>query len=85
MQPFHNRKISDTGGQATLEKIERLHPHKMLLYLAIFGSSLIFLFMLIAFTASNGHPAIQENNAQLSIPKAFIFSRWCQGCWNLVE
>lgn len=74
MQPYHNRKITDGGAQATLEKIERLHPHKMLLYLAIFGSSLIFLFMLIAFTASNGHPAIQESGIQLSIPKAFIFS-----------
>ena len=74
MQSFHNRKITDTGAQATLERIERLHPHKMLLYLAIFGSSLIFLFMLIAFTATTNHPALQESQIQLVVPKAFIFS-----------
>lgn len=74
MQSFHNRRITDTGAQATLERIERLHPHKMLLYLAIFGSSLIFLFMLIAFTATTNHPALQDSQPQLVVPKAFIFS-----------
>ena len=74
MQPFHNRKITDTGARATLEKIEKLHPHKMLLYLAIFGSSLIFLFMIIAFTASSNHPVLEGGANQLHIPKAFIFS-----------
>jgi cytochrome c oxidase subunit III len=75
MQPYHNRKLTDSGTQATLEKIERLHPHKMLLYLAIFGSMLIFLFMLIAFTATYNHPIMQEGGAPaLTIPKAFIFS-----------
>ena len=74
MQPYHNRRITDTGAQATLEKIERLHPHKMLLYLAIFGSSLIFLFMLIAFTATTNHPVLQDSQGQLLIPKAFVFS-----------
>lgn len=74
MQPYHNRKITESGSKATLEKIERLHPHKMLLYLAIFGSSLIFLFMIIAFTASSNHPILQDGATPLELPKAFIFS-----------
>lgn len=74
MLPYHNRKITETGSQATLEKIEKLHPHKMLLYLAIFGSTLIFLFMIIAFTATNNHPVMQDGQVQLQLPKAFIFS-----------
>ncbi|WP_017731002.1 cytochrome c oxidase subunit 3 [Nafulsella turpanensis] len=72
MQPSHNRKITDTGRITTFEKIEKLHPHKMLLFLAIFGSSLIFLFMLIAFTAT-----YQESGTEMPgfhMPEAFIFS-----------
>lgn len=72
MQPFHNRKIKDTRESTTLEKIEKLHPHKMLLYLAIFGSSLIFAFMLIAFTASYTAPGPEQ--PVFVMPKAFIFS-----------
>ena len=41
--------------------------------MAIFGSSLIFLFMLIAFTATNNHPLL-ENEVQPVVPKAFVFS-----------
>ena len=72
MQPFHNRKIKDTRQGTTLERIEKLHPHKMLLYLAIFGSSLIFAFMLIAFTASYTAPGPDE--PAFVMPKAFVFS-----------
>ena len=73
MQPFHNRKISDTNSSTTLEKIEKLHPHKMLLYLAIIGSSLIFLFMLVAFTATHTGAEVRES-LKFTMPKAFIFS-----------
>lgn len=72
MQPYHNRKIKDTNASSTLEKIEKLHPHKMLLYLAIFGSSVIFAFMLIAFTASYTTPGPED--PQFEMPKAFVFS-----------
>lgn len=44
----------------------------MLLYLAIFGSSIIFAFMLIAFTASYTAPGPDEPG--LVMPKAFVFS-----------
>ncbi len=73
MQPFHNRKISDSRPATTLEKIEKLHPHKMLLYLAIIGSSLIFLFMLVAFTATHSGPEVQES-LRFTMPKAFVLS-----------
>lgn len=72
MQPFHNRKIKNSQQGTTLEKIEKLHPHKMLLYLAIFGSSIIFAFMLIAFTASYTAPGPDEPG--FVMPKAFVFS-----------
>lgn len=72
MQPSHNRKITDTHLTTTFEKIEKLHPHKMLLYLAMFGTSLIFVFMLIAFTAT--HNGTVEGAPEFSMPKAFIFS-----------
>ena len=72
MQPFHNRKIKNSQQSTTLEKIEKLHPHKMLLYLAIFGSSIIFAFMLIAFTASYTAPGPDEPG--FVMPKAFVFS-----------
>lgn len=72
MLPFNNRNIKDAQQGTTLEKIEKLHPHKMLLYLAIFGSSLIFAFMLIAFTASYSSPGPDQPG--FVMPKAFIFS-----------
>lgn len=72
MQPSHNRKITDAHLTTTFEKIEKLHPHKMLLYLAMFGTSLIFVFMLIAFSAT--HTGAVEGVPEFRMPKAFIFS-----------
>ena len=72
MQPSHNRKISESNPLSTFERIEKLHPHKMLLFLAMFGSSLIFVFMLIAFTATYTAPS--EELPRFVMPKAFIFS-----------
>lgn len=74
MQPSHNRKVSESNASSTFEKIEKLHPHKMLLFLAMFGSSLIFIFMLVAFTATYTTPAAAEAPPGLVMPKAFIFS-----------
>lgn len=73
MQPSHNRKIGNSNPTSTFEKIEKLHPHKMLLYLAIIGSSLIFLFMLVAFTATHTGAEIQES-LKFTMPKAFVLS-----------
>ncbi len=72
MQPSHNRKVSESSTSTTFEKIEKLHPHKMLLFLAMFGSSLIFVFMLIAFTTTYAAPAGELSG--FVMPKAFIFS-----------
>ncbi len=57
--------------ESTFQKIERMHPHKMLLYLAIIGSSLIFLFMVIAYSISKPQNGFLEN---FVMPKAFVFS-----------
>lgn len=74
MQSSHNRKITDQQNVSTFEKIEKLHPHKMLLYLAIFGSSLIFVFMLIAFTATHSGAVGAEGAREFRMPSAFVFS-----------
>lgn len=57
--------------ESTFQRIERMHPHKMLLYLAIIGSSLIFLFMVIAYSISKPQNGFLED---FVMPKAFIFS-----------
>ena len=57
--------------ESTFQRIERMHPHKMLLYLTMIGSSLIFLFMVIAYTISKPQTAFLEN---FSMPKAFVSS-----------
>lgn len=56
---------------STFSRIENIHPHKMLLYLAMFGSSLIFLFMIIGYSVS----APDANDyIRFKFPKAFIVS-----------
>ena len=67
----HGNNIQKKQQESTFERIERMHPHKMLLYLGIIGSSLIFLFMLIAYTISRPQMATFGN---FPMPKAFIFS-----------
>lgn len=57
--------------ETTFQRIERMHPHKMLLYLAIIGSSLIFVFMVIAYTLSTPQSGFLEN---FTMPKAFVCS-----------
>jgi cytochrome c oxidase subunit III len=53
------------------KKIENLHPYQTLLYLGMFGSGLIFLFLLTAFFASQ--PSISAVG-NFKMPKAFILS-----------
>lgn len=57
--------------ETTFQKIEKLHPHKLFLYLAILGSSLIFIFMITAYTTSKPDASHFEN---FTFPKAFIVS-----------
>ena len=65
------KNIKKQQQESTFQRIERMHPHKMLLYLAIIGSSLIFLFMVIAYTLSKPQGEFLEN---FVMPKAFICS-----------
>lgn len=67
----HGNNIKKQQEESTFQRIERMHPHKMLLYLAIIGSSLIFLFMVIAYAMSKPQIAYQEG---FVMPKAFICS-----------
>lgn len=57
--------------ETTFQQIEKLHPHKLFLYLAMLGSSLIFIFMLTAYTTSKPEGGQLET---LGFPKAFVIS-----------
>jgi cytochrome c oxidase subunit 3 len=56
---------------STFERIERMHPHKMLIWLAVIGSTLIFTFLLVAFTYT--HVAL-DSKLVFKFPKAFVVS-----------
>jgi cytochrome c oxidase subunit III len=64
----HNKNIKQQSLRSTFEKIDKIHPHKMLMYLFIFGSSMVFLFMILAYSVSDA------NVSGYGMPKAFIFS-----------
>jgi cytochrome c oxidase subunit 3 len=64
--------MNKTKEQLTwFERVERLHPYETLLYLGMFGSGLIFLFLAAAFLASGWHQ-LQGLNHQ--IPISFLIS-----------
>lgn len=63
--------IKNKQQESTFQRIERMHPHKMLLYLGIIGSSLIFLFMVIAYSISKPQGGFLEG---FIMPKAFVLS-----------
>ena len=63
------KNVKTTQQQNTFQRIERMHPHKMLLFISILGSSLIFLFMLTAYAVSA--PELQTSQS-LSMPKSFV-------------
>lgn len=70
--PRNGDKLGSKQHPTTLDKIEKLHPHKMLLYLAMLGSSIIFFFMLVAFSAT--YARFTEGIENFHLPKAFILS-----------
>ncbi|NHE57077.1 cytochrome c oxidase subunit 3 [Cyclobacterium plantarum] len=53
------------------EKIENLHPYRTIMYLGMFGSGLIFLFLMTAFVLSQPEAGRYD---QFAIPKSFIIS-----------
>lgn len=64
----NKKNIKQEKLRSTFEKIDKIHPHKMLMYLFIFGSSMVFLFMLLAYSVSDA------NIGDYEMPKAFIVS-----------
>ena len=57
--------------QTTMERIEKLHPYQLILYLSLLGSSIIFLFLLIAHFATRPTDIALEN---FKLPKQFVVS-----------
>ncbi|MCH6233874.1 cytochrome c oxidase subunit 3 [Cognataquiflexum rubidum] len=54
-----------------LQRVEKMHPYQTLMFLGMFGSGLIFLFLTVAFLASGTGYFEQYGH---KIPKAFIVS-----------
>ncbi|MEM6846432.1 MAG: cytochrome c oxidase subunit 3 [Bacteroidota bacterium] len=70
MQNYH-KNTEKAERDSAISRLEKLHPHKTLLYLAIFGSSLVFLFMIVSYTMSQQDADIFIN---FKFPKAFVVS-----------
>jgi cytochrome c oxidase subunit 3 len=76
MDTFENQKAgynSTKNGDSpfSMETIERLHPYQLILYLFLIGSSIIFLFLVIAHFATRPNASVVEN---FTLPKTFIVS-----------
>ncbi|MEQ9440736.1 MAG: cytochrome c oxidase subunit 3 [Cyclobacteriaceae bacterium] len=70
MQNYH-KNTEKTERATAITRLEKLHPHKTLLYLAIFGSSLIFLFMMVSYSMNQRNA---DTFIHLEFPKAFVVS-----------
>ncbi len=66
-----NKNTERQKVSTTFSKIEKLHPYKMLLYLAMIGSSLIFLFMILGHLTGKLH---KDSYISFDFPKAFVVS-----------
>lgn len=64
----HKKNIKQENLRSTFERIDKIHPHKMLMYLFIFGTSMIFMFMMLAYTVS------EADLRSFDMPKSFIIS-----------
>ncbi len=64
----HKKNIKQEHLKSTFESIDKIHPHKMLAYLFIFGSSMVFLFMILAYSVT------ETNINNYNMPNAFIIS-----------
>lgn len=63
--------MEQEGAYGWFSKIEKMHPYRTLVYLGMFGSGLIFMFMMVAFVLSQ--PG-KEVYSQFNIPKSFVLS-----------
>tara|TARA_R110000823_G_scaffold284631_1_gene403002 strand:- start:365741 stop:366367 length:627 start_codon:yes stop_codon:yes gene_type:complete len=55
----------------TFKKVEQMHPHQIMLYVALIGSSVLFLFLVVAFTASR---PTNSDFLKIEFPKFFVVS-----------
>jgi cytochrome c oxidase subunit 3 len=53
------------------KKMEQMHPHQLMLYVSLVGSTIIFLFMAVAFTASKPEAF---SFLKIDFPKSFVVS-----------
>ncbi|WPP48116.1 cytochrome c oxidase subunit 3 [Catalinimonas niigatensis] len=70
MHQQNKNNTEEKRRETAMARLEKIHPHKMLLYLAIFGSSLVFLFMITAYTFSRP----EEDFSSFAMPKSFVVS-----------
>ena len=66
MEPKKN--VKTTYRDSSFQQIEKMHPYKMLLYLGIIGISMIFLFLMIAYSLSTASSNLLPT---LHLPKMF--------------
>ncbi|MFT5617476.1 MAG: cytochrome c oxidase subunit 3 [Arenicella sp.] len=60
----------DREDSSFVQRIAKIHPHQMILYGALVGISLVFLFLEIAFVVSSFHP----KSRLVWVPSAFVAS-----------
>ncbi|MFP4090147.1 MAG: heme-copper oxidase subunit III [Cyclobacteriaceae bacterium] len=65
-----NKNTEKQKKESPITRLEKIHPHRMLLYLATFGSCLIFLFMVMAYSFSRA----EEDMISFNMPKSFVVS-----------
>lgn len=58
----------------TFQRIEKMHPYKMLLLLSMIGSGIIFLFLLLAYSISIADRSTINEFESVSLPKTFFLS-----------
>ncbi len=69
--PGESKKVERKKKYSTFKVIEKIHSHKMILYLALFGSFLIFAFMAFAYAVGRMETSGVE---EVHFPKAFAVS-----------
>ena len=70
MMQNQDKNTKKEAQQTVISRLEKLHPHKTLLYLSIFGSSLLFIFLITAYAVRTD----TETFINFRFPKAFIVS-----------
>jgi cytochrome c oxidase subunit III len=67
------KKVKEKAGlkKMAFRQIEKMHPHRVLLFVTMFGSTLIFVFMVLAFAAA---PLETSETINFKFPKAFVIS-----------